>query len=129
MPTNIQEEEHDDIVVDFVVDYDESLLKETIYFMEQHGKTIEDVAFVSSLSQGCTWPAFAEVALKFQADDYDVSEHIRIAFNDGSWLERCQDDMGNKYWTYMVQPKKPEELETVVDDRFITGWKHHRIAW
>lgn len=85
------------------------LLDETLAAMRNAGEREEDAAFVEFDEEGpvATWEAFAKAARGLIYDNgygsQEVLPSLRIAFKDGTWLERREYD-GSEWWEHMVPP-------------------------
>lgn len=86
-----------------------NLLQETIDKLIEHGKSIEDVQYVTDGQYRTTWEEFAEVANQEYYNGYGgaaVELCLKIVGNS-FWLERHEYD-GSEWWSYKTQPVRPE---------------------
>lgn len=85
------------------------LLEETLTAMRNAGHSEEDVGFVEFDADGpvATWGEFAKAARNLIYDNgygsQEVLPSLRIAFEDGTWLERREYD-GSEWWEHAVPP-------------------------
>ena len=90
----------------------QNLLKETINFLGQSGKTTKDVLFVGDGVFHTDWDGFAEVA-NFEYDNgyggNQISSKIKV-FGDGWWLERWEYD-GSEGWVYREDILRGERMK------------------
>ena len=111
------------------------LLDETALVLTMIERTQRDVAFVEFDEEGpvATWEAFAKAARGLFYDNgygsQEVLPSLRIAFKDGTWLERREYD-GSEWWEHAVPPVAGRPFGDVPKlkadgywEPFGSGWK------
>ncbi len=89
-----------------------NLLRETESVLERHGKTLEDIKWVSSCGDLIPVDLFLIQADRCYDDGYgsaEVNESL-IVSGDDWWLERREYD-GSEWWVFCTAPVKPDTPE------------------
>lgn len=110
------------------------LLDETLAEMRAAGQREEDVAFVEFDEDGpvATWEAFGAAARGLIYDNgygsQEVLPSLRIAFKDGTWLERREYD-GSEWWELAVPPIAGRPFGNVPKLRAHGYWEPSGSGW
>lgn len=104
-----------------------NFLEETIKDIEKSGHTVDDIAFIGSVSTGHgvrDWEHFTQLA-NF---DYDsgygsakIAQDLKVVFSDKSYMWREEYD-GSEWWSYCVPVDIPEfitPVESLGGNRFM----------
>ena len=90
-----------------------NLLKETIEFLEENGKTIDDITYIVGNDFGISKDDFIRLANYNYDDGYgspEVATDLKLCGN-GFWIERHEYD-GSEWWEFKEQPK-PLDIKSV----------------
>lgn len=91
-----------------------NLKEETLYILEKHGKTPEDVRWVGCEEFAIPLQEFWVLAHKSYDSGYGAQEVAPdlMVVGDDWWLERHEYD-GSEWWEYKATPKKPDTTRKV----------------
>lgn len=92
-----------------------NLWEETIEFLEENGKTFEDVLFIQGKDFKVTKENFEIVAKKTDYDSGFGAQHVAtdlVLVGDGWWIERCEYD-GSEWFEFKTIPEKKEETKNI----------------
>lgn len=110
------------------------LLDETLLALLAAGHREEDVAFVEFDTDGpvAAWEEFAKAARGLIYDNgygsQEVLPSLRIAFEDGTWLERREYD-GSEWWEHAVPPAKGRPFGEVQKLKTDWYWEPAGSGW
>lgn len=102
-----------------------NLKRETLAFLEEHGKTKDDILWVGCPEYTIPTELFWKLADKWYDDGYgspEVADDLLIVGED-FWLERHEYD-GSEWWEFKTMPKKPDqerEVKKVIKDDWYWG--------
>ena len=86
-----------------------NLLEETLKVLSLHGKSFDDIEFISGNGHEISKDDFRRISSCFSYDDsyghVHVPEDLVIA-GDSWWLERGEYD-GSEWWEYKSKPTRP----------------------
>lgn len=91
-----------------------NLYEETINYLKHNGYTVMDVDYCSIMIDGHNEEVQFDF-IEFEENsnfeynefgvDVEINMSLRIVFNDGTWLERWEED-GFEAWRHVTPPKK-----------------------
>lgn len=100
-----------------------NLLTETIFELEQHDKTFEDVVWVGTTEVEMPVEVFVELANKYYDEGFGSQKVATdlLVCGDGWYMERHEYD-GSEWWEYKTTPTRPKRVvipKAVVDNSFM----------
>ena len=100
-----------------------NLYDETVSFLTQHGKSIDDIVFVSGNGHEIPIDNFVAIAKAYNYDEGYGSNEVPIdllVVGKDWWIERYEYD-GSEWWEYKTIPLRPKEVKKISGlDRFGT---------
>ena len=96
-----------------------NLLKETMYSLEEHNKTFEDVRWIGGDDFTISVESFKVLADKEYDNGFggaEVATDLKVVGDDW-WLERGEYD-GSEWWEFKTMPTRPTEerkIHTLVE--------------
>lgn len=92
-----------------------NLYEETVNFLAEYGRSIDDVVFVSGNGHEIPLDNFTEIARAFDYNDgygaVEVPVDLRVV-GRGWWLERQEYD-GSEWWEYKTIPLRPKAVKKI----------------
>jgi hypothetical protein len=87
-----------------------NLLQETIYILNENGKSLNDIEWIGNREYTIPKDLFTKLANTEYDSGYGCSEVAEdlIIVGEYWWLERHEYD-GAEWWEYKEQPKKPKK--------------------
>ena len=93
-----------------------NLMLETEEFLREHGKVLDDVAFIVGNGHEISRQDFVRIASGFNYEEgyghQYVPDDIKIV-GDGWWLERGEYD-GSEWWEFKTPPQHPGGVRRLV---------------
>lgn len=93
-----------------------NLWEETIKFLEENGKTFEDVLFIQGEDFKVIKENFEIVAKKTNYDAGFGAQHVAtdlVLVGDGWWIERAEYD-GSEWWEFKTIPTEKSKVEPIL---------------
>ena len=93
-----------------------NLWEETIKFLEENGKTFEDVLFIQGKDFKVTKENFENVAKKANYDSGFGAQHVAtdlVLVGDGWWIERYEYD-GSEWWEFKTIPIEKDKVVPIL---------------
>lgn len=93
-----------------------NLWEETIKFLEENGKTFEDVLFIQGEDFKVTKENFEIVAKKTNYDAGFGAQHVAtdlVLVGDGWWIERAEYD-GSEWWEFKTIPTEKVKVVPIL---------------
>lgn len=92
-----------------------NLLDETVEFLEQYGKTLDDVLFIQGDDFEITKTNFMKVARDTNYDPGYGAQRVAkdlVLVGEGWWIERYEYD-GAEWWTFKSIPEKKKYMKNI----------------